>query len=76
MPSSKPVIPAQSGIQLIEMYPAKRDNITVLSASRIVLLLDSSLRGNDGAIDPAPIKYEAVRGDPSTSLRTKGLVKP
>ena len=90
------VIPAQAGIQLIEYYPAKRDNMAVLhsqgvrcwvpalratlplypqgvgygclaevlapfggkglklqqhtlSATRNVLLLDSRLRGNDGA---------------------------
>ena len=45
------VIPAQAGIQLIENYPAKRDNMTALSASRNVLLLDSRLRGNDEAWD-------------------------
>ena len=43
------VIPAQAGIQLIENYPAKRDNMTALSAARNVLLLDSRVRGNDEA---------------------------
>jgi hypothetical protein len=28
------VIPAQAGIQMIKQYPAKRDNIVVVSASR------------------------------------------
>ncbi len=43
------VIPAQAGIQLLEYYPAKRDNMAVLPALRNVLLLDSRLRGNDVA---------------------------
>jgi hypothetical protein len=47
--SKNPVIPAQAGIQLIENYPAKRDNMAALSAARNVLLLDSRLRGNDEA---------------------------
>ncbi len=38
-----PVIPAKAGIQLIENYPAKRDNMAVLSASLNVLLLNSRL---------------------------------
>lgn len=33
---------------MIEICPAKRENISVLSDSRNVLLLDSRLRGNDG----------------------------
>ncbi len=41
------VIPAQAGIQLIENYPTKWDNMAALTAALNVLLLDSRLRGND-----------------------------
>jgi hypothetical protein len=34
----KLVIPAKAGIQMIEEFPAKRVNITVLSASLVFLL--------------------------------------